>query len=134
MSHHTIRKALKDADGFNRLHDRTAKDVTLFYLYAEAVGFHWEDFNRRFMELLGIEEQAEIPCVVFFRVFRSTIETGAISHIDVRVADPVLLVAELERYVDEAVATLNSEGNLLGLAFLGKSIPLSTLLKLRDFI
>src|SRR3546814_14406417 len=67
MSHHTIRNALKDADGFNRLHDRTAKDVTLFYLHAEAVSLHWEDFNRRFMELLGIEEQAEIPCMVFFR-------------------------------------------------------------------
>src|SRR3546814_13173971 len=46
MSHHTIRNALKDADGFNRLHDRTAKDVTLFYLHAEAVSLHRSEERR----------------------------------------------------------------------------------------
>lgn len=122
LSHDIVREALKQAHGFNRLHDRTAKDVTLFYLHSEAVGSYGEGFNQRFMKLLGIEEQAEIPCMAFFRVFGDTIEAGAVSHIDVRSADPVLVIAELERYVGEAIDTLNSEGNMSGLLYPKKGI------------
>jgi hypothetical protein len=130
-----IRDALKKADGFQRLHDKTGTDVTLFYLHADAVGSHSHNFNLRFMEALGIENQAQIPCMVFFRVNMENIEDVSIYAIDEKSTDPVLSVAELEQYVDEAINKLNAEGDLSALTLIGSSLSsFGSLMKFVEFV
>lgn len=135
MMHGVVREALEEAYGFQRLHDKTAKDVTLFYLHANAVDLHWQDFNLTFMEALGIEDQAQTPCMVFFRVIGENIEDVSIYAIDERSADPVLTVAELEQYVGEAIDKLNAEGDLSALTSIGKSLAsFGSLIRLTEFL
>jgi len=135
MTHGVVREALKKDYGFQRLHDRTAKDVTLFYLHANAVSSHWQNFNLKFMEALGIEDQAQTPCMVFFHVTGENIENVSIYAIDERSTDPVLMVAELEQYVDEAINKLNAEGNLSALTSIGKSLAsFGSLIRLAEFL
>lgn len=135
MTHGSVREALKKAYGFQRLHDKAAKDVTLFYLHANAVGTHWQDFNLKFMRALGIEEQAQAPCMVFFRVIGENIEDVSIYVIDEKSTDPILTVAELEQYVDEAINKLNDEGNFSALTSIGKSLAsFGSLIRLTEFL
>ncbi|MCM2557473.1 hypothetical protein NDQ41_01995 [Alcaligenes faecalis] len=135
MTHGVVREALKNAYGFQRLHDKTAKDVTLFYLHANAVSSHWQNFNRGFMEALGIEDQAQTPCMVFFNVTGENIEDVSIYAIDEKSTDPVLTVAELEQYVDEAINKLNAEGNFSALTSIGKSLAsFGSLIRLTEFL
>jgi hypothetical protein len=135
MKHGVVRDALKNADGFRRLHEKTATDVTLFYLHADAKESHLQNFNLCFMEALGIENQVQVPCMVFFRVNNENIEDVSLYAIDEKSTDLALTIAELERYVDEAINALNSEGNLSALTFIGNYFPsFGSLIKLVEFL
>jgi len=135
MTNGVVRKALREADGFRLLHDKTGRDITLFYLHDLALDAHWRKFNKTFMETLGVDDQAEPPCMVFFRVHKDNIEDVSIYRIDEKTADPVLIVAELEQYVGDAIKRTNAEGDVSALSALGKLIaPIGTLVKLGGFL
>lgn len=135
MSHGVVRDALRQAHGFYRLHEKTGKDVTLFYLHDQAVDAHWRSFNLAFMAALGITDQTTTPCMVFFRVSGGNIEDVSIYAIDGESNNPVLTVAELEQYVDDAVKKLNAEGDISALTSLAAAVvQLAGLLKFADFV
>ena len=135
MTNGVVRQALRDAHGFRLLHQKTGKDITLFYLHDRAIEAHWHNFNKTFMEALGIEGQAMPPCMVFFRVHAESIEDVSIYRIDEQTTDPVLVVAELEHYVDDAIKRMNAEGDVSALSALGKLIaPVGALAKLGEFL
>ena len=135
MAHGVVHEALRQAGGFQRLHEKTGTDVTLFYLHDHAVDAHWRKFNLEFMAALGVENQAKTPCMVFFRVEGEDIEDVSIYAIDEKSTDPVLTVAELEQYVDEAIKNLNAEGDASAVAFLGKAlVQLGGLVKFGEFL
>ncbi len=134
MSHGVVRDALYQAQGFQRLHEKTGQDVTLFYLHDGAVDAHWRNFNLEFMAALGVEGQATTPSIVFFRVENGDIEVLSIYAIDGDSTDPVLIVAELEQYVGDAVKILNAEGNVSALTSLGTAVvQFAGLVRLADF-
>lgn len=125
-----VRRALKEAHGFRLLHEKTGKDITLFYLHYLAIEAHWRNFNKVFMTELGVEEQAVPPCMVFFRVHGEQIEDVSIYNIDNQTQDPVLVVAELEQYVDDAIKRMNAEGDFSAITGLSKAIaPITALAK-----
>lgn len=135
MAHGLIRAALKQANGFQRLHEKTGRDVTLFYLHDSAAFAHCQQFNLTFMSALGVKGQAEVPCMVFFHVDDEDIKDASIYAIDEKSTDPVLIIAELEEYVDSAIRALNAEGDLSGLTFLGKAVTkLNCLVKFSELL
>ena len=135
MNHGVVRDALNQAQGFQRLHEKTGQDVTLFYLHEKAVDAHWQKFNLEFMTALGVENQAETPCMVFFRVEDGGIEDILICAIDGESTDPVLTVAELERYIGNAVKLLNAEGNISALTSLATAVVQpGRLVKIADLV
>lgn len=82
MTHDVVRRALSDAQGFRLLHEKTGKDIMLFYLHERAIEAHWRSFNKTFMAALGVEDQAVPPCMVFFRVHGEDIEDVSIYRIE----------------------------------------------------
>jgi hypothetical protein len=63
------------------------------------------------------------------------VEDVSIYAIDERTRDPILIVAELENYVNDAKQRLTAEGNLSGLLSIGKVFaPLGLALKLSEFL
>jgi len=135
MSNGVVRRALQAAHSFQRLHDKSGRNITLFYLHDRAIEAHWREFNREFMAALGVEGQAEPPCIVFFRVFGEQIEDVSIYRIDERTDDPVLVAAELEQYVEDAIARMNTEGDASALFAMGKAIaPIATLAKWSELL
>lgn len=135
MTNGVVRRALSEAHGFRILHEKTGRDITLFYLHDRAVEAHWRSFNKEFMAALGIQDQAEAPCMVFFRVHGEHIEDVSIYRIDEQTQDPVLVAAELEQYVDDAINRMNAEGDFSALTDLRKVVaPMVALTKLGEFI
>jgi hypothetical protein len=135
MTNGVVRRALRDAHGFRSLHEMTGKDITLFYLHDRAIEAHWRGFNKVFMAALGVEQQAVPPCMVFFRVHGEQLEDVSIYHIDEQTEDPVLVVAELEQYVDDAIKRMNAEGDFSAFSGLGKAIaPITALSKLGELL
>lgn len=135
MNQGVVREALRDAHGFMRLHEKTGKDVTLFYLHDAAVDAHWQKFNLQFMKALGVEGQVSTPCMVFFRVAGEIIEDVSIYSVDEKSVDPVLTVAELEGYVDTAIANFNAQGGFSPLGAPGKAAAkIGGLIKVGEFL
>jgi hypothetical protein len=135
MTNAVVRRALSNAQGFRRLHEKTGKDITLFYLHARAIKAHGPSFNKRFMKALGVEDQAVPPCMVSFRVHGKEIEDLSIYRIDEQTTDPVLVVAELEQYASDVIRCLNAEGNVSALSALGNLIvPIGAVAKLCEFL
>jgi hypothetical protein len=65
-----LRSILKDQRVFAELDRLAGKNLTAFYLHAgkkKAV----DRFNTEFLTKLNIAKEATLPCVVFFRDFRS---------------------------------------------------------------
>lgn len=122
MTHGVVREALMQSHGFKQLHEKTGSHVTLFYLHENAVDAHWQDFDLKFIAALEVENQVSAPYIVFFRVQGDDIEDVSICAIDEKSTDPVLLVAELEQYVDHAVKIFNAEGNFSALTALGRAV------------
>lgn len=135
MGNSAIRTALRDHHGYRVLHELTGDEIALFYLHDGAFDAHWNQFNQKFMETLGIEEQATLPCLVFFRVHCGTIEDVSIYQIDDKSADPVLIISELEQYVNEAMRWMKAEGDASALIPAAKIIaPLGTLIKVGELL
>jgi hypothetical protein len=135
MTNGVVRRALSEAQGFRLLHEKTARDITLFYLHDFAVEAHWRSFNKEFMAALGIQDQVEPPCMVFFRVRDEHIEDVSIYSIDEQAQDPVLVAAELQQYVDDAIRKINAEGDFSALTDLSKAVAsISVLTKLGEFL
>lgn len=81
FSDQTIRKILKDQGVFVQLDRLSGKDLSVFYLHTGK----WasvEAFNAHFFSVLGIEGHATLPCVVFFRVRKGTIEDIEIAQLE----------------------------------------------------
>lgn len=135
MTNGVVRRALNNAHGFRILHEKTGKDITLFYLHDHAIEAHWRNFNKTFMEALGVGDQAVPPCMVFFRVHEEDIEDVSIYRIDEQTTDPILVAAELEQYVNDAIKRLSAEGDVSALSALGNLIaPAGALAKLGEFL
>lgn len=87
------------------------------------------------MNALGVEGQTAPPCIVFFRVHGEDIEDVSIYRIDDQTTDPVLVAAELEQYVNDAIKRLNAEGDVSALSSLGRLIaPIGALAKVGEFL
>lgn len=76
-----LRQILRDQGVFARLDRLAGTNLSIFYLHsgsAQAV----ESFNSYFFRELGIEEQASLPCVVFFRVHNGVVEDVEIAQLE----------------------------------------------------
>lgn len=126
MKNGVVRRALRESEGFRQLHESSGNEITLFYLHDSAVKSHKASFNAKFMAALGVDEQVELPAIVFFRVGGGSIEDVSFRLIDAQCVDPVLVVAELVQYVEEAKKNMRSEGNISPLLDAGKAVIKTT--------
>lgn len=76
-----IRKILKNQGVFAELDRLSGKELSVFYLHAGTKAAV-EAFNAHFFSVLGIEGQATLPCVVFFRVQKGAIEGVKIAQLE----------------------------------------------------
>lgn len=76
-----IRKILKDLGVFAQLDRLSGKELSVFYLHAGTKAAV-KAFNAHFFGALGIEGQATLPCVVFFRVERGVVEDIEIAQLE----------------------------------------------------
>lgn len=77
----SIQKILRNQGVFAQLDRLAGRDLSVFYLHAgtrRAI----EAFNAHFFSVLGVEDQATLPCVVFFRVDGESIEDVQIAALD----------------------------------------------------
>ncbi len=124
MSDGPVRKALK-ADGFKVLNAASGKDVTIYYLH-EGAEFQMNQFNRQFLRVLNIREQASPPCMAFFRVSGESIEDVDIKTIEPSLLDSHIIVQQMEQHIRDYIKALNSEGDLTGIT----PVPLPALFRL----
>lgn len=76
-----IRKILKNQGVFAQLDRLSGNELSVFYLHAGKMATV-EAFNTHFFSTLGIEDQATLPCVVFFRVHEGAIEDVEIAQLE----------------------------------------------------
>jgi hypothetical protein len=76
-----FRKILKNQGVFARLDRLSGTNLSIFYLH-RGTRHAVKAFNDTFMKVLGVEEQALPPCVVFFRVHEGQIEDVEIAQLD----------------------------------------------------
>jgi hypothetical protein len=76
-----MRRILKDEGVFVQLDRLSGRDLSLFYLHAgskDAI----ERFNENFMSVLGVDDWATLPCVVFFRVYDSQLSDVQVAQLE----------------------------------------------------
>lgn len=61
-----LRKILEDQGVFAQLDRLSGHELSVFYLFASKRSTV-ESFNAEFLSALGVEEQAQLPCIVFFQ-------------------------------------------------------------------
>lgn len=76
-----IRKALKDLGVFAKLDRLSGNALSVFYLHS-ARRAEAEAFNAHFFRVLGIEDQAVPPCIVFFRMQEGKIEGIEVARLE----------------------------------------------------
>jgi hypothetical protein len=76
-----IREILKNQGVFAQLDRLSGKELSVFYLHAGTKAAV-DAFNAHFFAVLGIEGQATLPCVVFFRVQEGAIEDAEIAQLE----------------------------------------------------
>jgi hypothetical protein len=76
-----IRKILRNQGVFTQLDRLSGKELSVFYLHAGTKAAI-ESFNAHFFSALGIEGQAALPCVVFFRVQKGAVEDVEIAQLE----------------------------------------------------
>ena len=76
-----IRKILENHGVFAQLDRLLGKELSVFYLHAGTKATV-EAFNAHFFSALGIEGQATLPCVVFFRVREDAVEDVEIAQLE----------------------------------------------------
>jgi hypothetical protein len=80
------RKILKDQGVFAQLDRLSGNELSVFYLHAGTKAAV-EAFNAHFFSTLGIEGQAALPCVVFFRV-----QNGAVEDVEIALLESADLI------------------------------------------
>lgn len=76
-----LRRILKDQGAFAQLDRLSGTELSIFYLHAGTRAVV-ERFNQQFLTALGVTDQAELPCVVFFKVKNEQIEDIEIAQLD----------------------------------------------------
>lgn len=76
-----VREILKNRGVFAQLDRLSGKELSVFYLHA-GTKLTVEAFNAHFFSTLGIEDQATLPCVVFFRVHKGAIKDVEIAQLE----------------------------------------------------
>jgi hypothetical protein len=76
-----LRKVLKNQGVFAKLDRLSGANLSIFYLH-RGTRHAIKVFNDTFMNALGVEGQAFLPCVVFFRVREGQIEDVEIAQLD----------------------------------------------------
>ncbi len=76
-----IREILKNQGVFAQLDRLSGRELSVFYLHA-GTNSAVDAFNAHFFSALGIEGQATLPCVVFFRVQKGAIEKIEIAQLE----------------------------------------------------
>lgn len=109
-----LRRILQDQGAFAHLDRLSGNELSLFYLHT-GTRAAVDSFNTHFLSALEIEDQASLPCIVFFRIKRKEI-------IDVEIAElgsPDLihgfheLYVAIERYIKKQSAEPPSESRAL---------------------
>ena len=72
---------LKDQGVFAQLDRLSGTDLRIFYLHTGSRPAI-KKFNERFLAALGVTDQAQLPCVVFFKVINNQIEDIEIAQLD----------------------------------------------------
>jgi hypothetical protein len=76
-----LRRILKDQGVFAQLDRLSGASLSVFYLHA-GTRHSVEKFNTAFLSALGVEDEAQLPCVVFFRYNEQEIRDVAIAQLD----------------------------------------------------
>jgi hypothetical protein len=76
-----IRKILKNQGVFAQLDRLSGKELSVFYLHART-NRTMKAFNAHFFSALGIEGEATLPSVVFFRIREGAIEDVEIAQLE----------------------------------------------------
>lgn len=120
-----IRHILKNQGVFAQLDRLSGREISLFYLHADGRNAI-EQFNEHFMPLLDIENQATLPCVVFFRVDREKLND--VEVVQLESADQIHGFHELygvvESYLNEAPHERTSANALRRIASGAKFVSL----------
>lgn len=127
MANSFIHNALGQPRGFEILNEASGQEMTLFHLHSEAIHSYANDFNDKFLNVLNVNGQASLPCIVFFRVYKRTIEEIDIRNLDHETEEPHHIIEELRRHIAEYNGRVKSEGNLSGITLPVKSVLISLL-------
>lgn len=76
-----LRRILKNQGVFAKLDRLSGTQLSIFYLHTgkrAAIS----DFNKRFLSALGVTENANLPCVVFFNVKDNQVENIEIAQLE----------------------------------------------------
>ena len=92
-----LRRILKNQGVFAQLDRLSGKHLSVFYLDA-GTDASVKAFNEHYFSALGIEGQASLPCVVFFRVHEGAIEDIEIAQLES--ADLIHGFSELYRAIE----------------------------------
>lgn len=109
-----IRKILKDQGGFAKLDRLAGRDLTVFYLHAGRQNIV-KKFNAEFLSRLGVTEEAQPPCVIFFKIADANFTDIVVVPLDT----PNLMhgFAELyvavEEYIKSGIDAGKKEGHAL---------------------
>lgn len=102
FKNHELRELLKDQGVFAQLDRLSGSQLSLFYLHGGSPKVVAR-FNQHFLASLGINGQAKLPCVVFFRVKNDQIEGVEIVQLDS--ADLIHGFKELYDIIEQYLAT-----------------------------
>ncbi len=100
-----IRKILKNQGVFAELDRLSGEQLSVFYLHVGTKA-STEAFNSHFFSALGVEGQATLPCLVFFRVKKGAIEDVEIAQLES--ADLVHGFHELYGAIKKYLSTSNA--------------------------
>ena len=110
----SIREVLNDQGVFARLDRLAGENLNLFYLHTGNVRTI-RAFNAYFLNVLGIEERASLPCMVFFRVHDGKIKDVEVAQLEIsnlHLAFPELYVA-IERYRSALCASSSTPSHFI---------------------
>lgn len=101
--------------GFGALNDLSGSEMTVFYLHLQAREIAAKSFNAHFLHVLGVREQVPPPCVVCFRVCDGDVEDVAFRSIDERTGDPVLVLEQIKRHLQDYLKEMGKQGDFSAL-------------------
>lgn len=103
MGNGAVIRALDSEEGFKTLNSASDHDMTVFYLHAGSDRRLTPDFNSRFLKLLNVNGQAVPPCIVFFEVYRGSIENSEIHPIDANSDREFFIVEQIRRLIAKRI-------------------------------